>query len=192
MEKTSIVKKLYTKKTQDYTYTIAFFLIFSFFIFYIIRPNLLTVFETNSKIQQLDKINQAYEEQINKVIETQSVFEENREDFILLDQAIGPKPEINKMLSDVVVSTEESGLTADRIDVFDINLKDKGSVAKLKSFTINMSLGGTFEDAMAYIRKVYGQRRLKLIPNLELARDKNVSSAAADLKIKLKIEGYYL
>ncbi|OGK25046.1 hypothetical protein A3A46_04190 [Candidatus Roizmanbacteria bacterium RIFCSPLOWO2_01_FULL_37_13] len=192
MEKSSIVKKLYTKKTQDYTYTIAFFLIFSFFIFYIIRPNLLTVFETNSKIQQLDKINRAYEEQINKVIETQSVFEENREDFILLDQAIGPKPEINKMLSDVVVSTEESTLTSERIDVFDINLKDKDSIAKLKSFTINISMAGTFEDTMAFVKKVYGQRRLKLIPNLELARDKNESSPGANLKIKLQIEGYYL
>lgn len=192
MEKSSIVKKLYTKKTQDYTYTIAFFLIFSFFVFYIIRPNLLTVFETNSKIQQLDKINRAYEEQINKVIETQSVFEENREDFILLDQAIGPKPEINKMLSDVVVSTEESALTSERIDVFDINLKDKGSITKLKSFTINMSMTGTFEDTMAFVKKAYGQRRLKLIPNLELARDKSESSPGANLKIKLQIEGYYL
>lgn len=192
MDKSSIIKKLYAKKTQDYTYTIAFFFIFSFFIFYIIRPNLLTVFETNSKIQQLEKINRQYEEQINKVIETQSVFEENREDFLLLDQAIGPRPEINKMLSDVVVSTEEGSLTSDRIDVFDVNLKDKGSTAKLKSFTINMSLKGTFEDTMAFVNKIYEQRRLKLIPELELARDKNESSPGANLKIKLQVEGYYL
>ena len=45
---------------------------------------------------------------------------------------------------------------------------------------------------MAFVKKVYGQRRLKLIPNLELARDKNESSPGANLKIKLQIEGYYL
>jgi len=152
----------------------------------------LTVFETSSKIQQLEKINRLYEEQINKVIEIQSVFEQNREDLLLLDQAIGPKPEINKVLSDVVTSTDESALTSERIDVFDINLKDEGSTAKLKSFTINMSLLGTFEDTTAFIKKIYEQRRLKLIPELELARDKSESSPGATLKIKLQVEGYYL
>ncbi|OGK12195.1 hypothetical protein A3C98_04340 [Candidatus Roizmanbacteria bacterium RIFCSPHIGHO2_02_FULL_37_15] len=192
MEKTSFIKKLYNVTTKDYTYTIAFFFIFSFFIFYVIKPNLLSVFETNAKIKQLEKTNILYERQIDKIIEIQSVFERNREDFLILDEAIGSKPEVNKLLSDVAISSGESTLAVERIDIFDINLKEKVKEEKLKSFVINMDLTGTFEDTVFYIKKIYGQRRLKLIPDLELVKDRIETSPSASLKIKLKVEGYHL
>jgi len=191
MEKSLIIKKLFSKKTQDYTYAIAFFFIFSFFVFYIIRPNLITVFEINSKIEQLKTINKLYGEQIDKIVEVQSSFEENRDDFFLLKEAIASKPEVNKLLSDVDVSSEGSRLTSERIAVSDINLKDKGSINKLKSFVINLNLIGAFDDTIAFINKIYNQRRLKLIPELEFTRGQE-SSESANLNIRLEIEGYYL
>lgn len=191
MEKSLIIKKLFSKKTQDYTYAIAFFFIFSFFVFYIIRPNLITVFEINTKIEQLKTINKLYGEQIDKIVEVQSSFEENRDDFFLLKEAIASKPEVNKLLSDVDVSSEGSRLTSERIAVSDINLKDKGSINKLKSFVINMNLIGAFDDTIAFINKIYNQRRLKSIPELELTRGQE-SSESANLNIRLEIEGYYL
>src|SRR3989338_9467864 len=191
MEKSLIIKKLFSKKTQDYSYAIAFFLIFSFFIFYIIRPNLITVFEINTKIEQLKSINKLYGEQIDKIVEVQASFEDNRDDFFLLKEAIATKPEVNKLLSDVDVASEGSKLTSEHISVTDINLKDKGSVNKLKSFIVNMNLLGTFEDTLVFINKIYNQRRLKLLPELEIARGQ-VSSESATLNIRLEVEGYYL
>ena len=191
MEKSLIIKMLFSKKTQDYTYAIAFFLIFSFFIFYIIRPNLITVFEINTKIEQLKSINKLYGEQIDKIVEVQASFEDNRDDFFLLKEAIATKPEVNKLLSDVDVASEGSKLTSERIAVSDINLKDKGSINKLKSFVINLNLIGAFDDTIAFINKIYNQRRLKLIPELEFTRGQE-SSESANLNIRLEIEGYYL
>ena len=191
MEKSLIIKTLFNKKTQDYTYAIAFFLIFSFFIFYIIRPNLITVFEIKTKIEQLKAINKLYGEQIDKIVQVQSTFEANRDDFYLLKEAIAAKPEVNKLLSDVDVSSEGSKLTSERISINNINLKDKGSINKLKSFIVSMNLLGTFEDTNIFINKIYNQRRLKLIPKLEIAREK-VSSESATLNIWLEVEGYYL
>ena len=191
MEKSLIIKMLFSKKTQDYTYAIAFFLIFSFFIFYIIRPNLITVFEINTKIEQLKSINKLYGEQIDKIVEVQASLEDNRDDLFLLKEAIATKPEVNKLLSDVDVASEGSKLTSEHISVTDINLKDKGSVNKLKSFIVNMNLLGTFEDTLVFINKIYNQRRLKLLPELEIARGQ-VSSESATLNIRLEVEGYYL
>lgn len=187
-----MLKKLFSKKTQDYTYAIGFFFIFSFFIFYVIKPNLITVFEINAKIEQFKRINIVYGEQIDKVIEIQSALEENRDDFTLINKAIATKPEVNKVLSDLDISTEGSRLTSERINTFDIDLKDKESALKLKSFIINMELKGTFDDTMAFIKKIYEQRRLKLIEELELARDEKESSPSSILKIKLEVGGYYL
>lgn len=192
MEKSSILKNFFNKKTQDYTYAVAFFFIFSFFIFYVIRPNLISVFEIRSKIDQLNKINSLYREQIDKIIEIQSALEESRDDLVLLKEAIAEKPEVNKVLSDVNVSTEGSKITPERVNIADINLKDKGSTGKLKSFIINMDLKGSFEDTTEFIKKIYDQRRLKLIQELDLTRDEKQSSDSSILKIKLEVEGYYL
>ena len=192
MEKSWIIKNLFSKKTQDYTYTIAFFFIFSFFVYFIIRPNLIKVFEITTKIEQLKNINKNYGEEIDKIVNIQSELELNRDDFGLLKEAIAAKPDVNKVLYDVLVSSDEGNLRFDRAVVSDINLKDKGSADKLKFFIINMNLAGTFEDTMAFIERIYNQRRLKLIPEFELAREEKESSDSGALKIRLEVEGYYL
>lgn len=192
MEKTSIIKKLFSKKTRDYTYAIAFFFIFSFFIFYVIRPNLVSVFEAQTKIEQLKNVNALYEEQIDKVIEVQSVLESNRDDLTFLTQSIAVKPEVNKILSDVDVSSEGSKLASQRTDVSDINLKDTGASEKLKSVKVNMNLIGKFDDTLNFIKKVYTQRRLKLIPDLQLGLNEKEGSRSGSLNILLNIEGFYL
>ena len=191
MDISALKKKLLNKKTQDYTYAIAFFLIFSFFIFYIIRPNLITVFEIKTKIEKLKEINNLYGKQIDKIIEIQSKIESNREDFVILKEAIAEKPEVNKMLSDIDVSLEENKLQSDSITVSDINLKDTGSLNKQKSLIIDMDLLGTFSDTTEFIKKIYSQRRLKYVPSIELSQE-NETSDSAKLKIKLEIEGFYL
>ena len=191
MDKLS-VKKLFNNKAKDYTYTIGFFVIFSFFIFAVIRPNLVTVFEINAKIKQLKEVDKVYGSQIDKIVTVQSVFESNREDMYLLNEAISIQPEVNRILSDINVSSDESSLKTERISVSDLNLKDKGALNKLKSFKVNMDLVGNFEDTLAFIKKLYVQRRLKLLPDFELTNQVATSSESAGLKIKLNVEGYYL
>ncbi len=192
MDKPTILSKLFSKKNKDYTYVTAFFFVFSFFIFFIIRPNLISVFEAKVRIDELDKVNDIYNQQIDKIIEVQSLFETNRDQFDYLNQAIASKPEVNKVLSDVDLSSAESRLISKRMNVSDINLKDKGTLQKLKSFIVEIALEGQFEDMMAYINKIYEQRRLKLIPAFQMGKDTTESSASSALDIKLEIEGYYL
>lgn len=192
MDKQFVVKKLFNKKAKDYTYTIAFFVIFSFFIFAVIRPNLITVFEITAKIKQLGEVDKLYGMQIDKIVGVQSEFEINRDDMYLLNEAVSTLPEVNKVLFDINISSDGSSLRSERMTVSDINLKDKGAQNKLKLFTINMNLFGSFEDTMEFIRKIYSQRRLKLVPELEIARPVGESTNSADLKIRFEVEGYYL
>lgn len=192
MEKNTLVKNLLTKKNKDYTYAVSFLLIFSFFIFFIIRPNLISVFEANAKIEELKKINNSYNEEIDKIIEVQSVLESKRDDLDYLNEAIASKPQVNKILSDVDVASAETNLISEQISVSDVNLKDKGALEKLKSFVVEMNVKGTFEDVVAYIKRVYAQRRLKLIPEFQVDRDEKESSSSSTLDIRFEVEGYYL
>ena len=54
-----------------------------------------------------------------------------------------------------------------------------------------MDLLGTFTNTTEFIKKIYSQRRLKYVPEIELSQAKETSESAK-LKIKLEIEGFYL
>ncbi len=191
MEKESILKKLLTGKNKDYTYAIAFFFIFSFFVFYVIRPNVLSVFEANQTIDRLNQINKTYGDQINKIIEVQTIMEQNRDDLDYLAQAISNKPDINKVLSDIDISSSGSKLNPEEIAISDINLKGKSTTTVLKSFEVNMTINGSFQDMIAFTKKIYDQRRLKIMKDLVFSQDQQ-ASGSGNLGIKLDLEGYYL
>lgn len=192
MDKTSILKKLFSKKTRDYTYTTIFLFIFSFFVAFIIRPNLNSVFEKTRKIEKLKNTNQLYEEQIEKIIEVQSILEENRDNLVFLDDAISKKPQVNKVLSDLYASAQENSLASEKTEVSDVNLKQQNNQEKIKSFVVKIKSKGEFEKALSFVQKIYMQRRLKLIENLAIGREEKESTSSSALGVMLDIEGFYL
>jgi len=196
MKKEAILKQLSTPKTKSYSYAIIFFLIFSFFAYFIIRPNLISVFESKGKIEGLQKDNLRYQREIDKIIEIQTILEQHRDEFVYLSDAITTKPKVNKVLSDIYGAAIENKLEPDRIDVSDVNLKEKGIEGKLKAFTVTVDTTGNFEDGVAFLKKIYEQRRLKLLTNGGIGKveteEEASASANSSLKLKLEIEGFYL
>ncbi|MBI2641814.1 type 4a pilus biogenesis protein PilO [Candidatus Roizmanbacteria bacterium] len=191
MEKSSLVRKLLGKK-KDYTYTIVFFLVFSFFTFFVIRPNLLTVFEAHAKIDQLNKVNAQYEEQIKKIIELQVFFETNRDQLIHLNESIPATPQVSKVIADINLVIEEMELESDRIEVAETKLKEKTKKQSLQPVSLNVNLKSSFENALAFIKRIYGQRRLKEIKDLTIQRESSSSTQSAELRLNLKVDGFYL
>jgi len=192
MEKSSVLKKIFSKRAKDYSYAIGFFLISSFFILAVIRPNILSVFVAQQKIQQLEKLNGVFDKQINNVISIQSTIEQYRDDFFLLKEAVPQAPQVNKILSDLNNAIGNNHLAVDKINIGEVNLKDVGTGEKLKSVAIHSELTGKFEDLSHLISDLYDQRRLKVIKKMTVAKDEKEASDSSQLKIQLDVEGYYL
>ncbi len=192
MDTKYIVNKLLSRKTKDYTYLAAFFLLFSFFLFFVIRPNLLSVFNANTKIEELKKIDAVYGEQIIKVIDLQTSFENNRSAFSLLSDAIARSPQVNKILSDINTLIDKHELTVDRVNIGEINLKEAKLADQLKAVTITVETGGTFQNLISFIEDLSKQRRLKVIKSFSMGRDDKGSTDSAALKVRFDIEGYFL
>ncbi len=192
MEKKLSFKKIFTKKTIDYTYTILFLIIFSFFIFFVIRPNLLSIFQANKKIDDLVRDDTFLEKQIQNLVSIQSSLEVNRDNLSVLGEAISKMPQVNKLLEDLNSSIKNNNLVIDKLTIVDINLKKSQKEDTLKSVVFNVILKGSFDDFVKLTKDLYSQRRIKMVQSAVIGRDTKESSTSGLLNIEMNIEGYYL
>jgi len=192
MDKDYIKKKLVTQKTKDYTYGIIFFLTFSFFIFFVIRPNLVNVFSLQEELGRLHILDAGYENVIKKIINIQTFLETNRSDLYLLDQAISSTPQINKIVADIETAASASGVLVHQIDINKVDLKEKGQRQEKNVLIINMATQTGFTEATACVGNLLGQRRLKTFKNISIDTTDRNGTGSATLDIKIELNGFYL
>jgi len=187
-----IKKKILGRKFQDYSYSIFFFLTFSFFLFFVIRPNLINVFSLHEELAHLNLLDKNYENVIKKILEIQSFIETNRNDLYVLDQSLASTPQINKILDDITVSASSSGLMINQMNISSIDLKENTINTTKKVFIINIGANGDFLQVSRFKKLIENGRRLKVVKNLQLIKNDQDSSESADLDIKFIVETYYL
>ena len=191
MNKSDILSKLLHKRVKDYGFTIVFFFIFSFFLVFAIRPNLLAVVTLQEQLDQLGSLNQRYEDEITKIVHLQSLIEENRDNFPLLEDSLPSTPQVNKVIDDISRNASDSGLIISKIEVHDISLKEDKQKNKIKSFAVNIETNTDFEHANRFIDTLFNQRRLKSIKDLSMIKEE-IGTESSVLKMQLQIDALYL
>lgn len=198
MNRSKLAESLTNKRVKDYSFTIAFFFIFSFFILFAIRPNLVTVFSLQKQLGDLQLLDSNYENAILRIVQLQSMIESNRNNLFLLDQALPQTPQVNKVVDDLNNSASSSGVLIKKIDIGEVNLRVDKSKQEVKSFAVNIETTSDFDRVRQFIDMFLHQRRLKTMKNLSIIKESpdnslfGVSSSAATLKIKLEVDGFYL
>lgn len=191
MNRQDIVNKIKNKKVQDYTLTIVFFVIFSFFVFFAIRPNLLTAFNLRKELAELRLKDKQFEDTIIKIVEYQSILEQNRDRFYLLEEALPQSPQVYKVIDDVRKTASSSSMVASRINVEEIPIQTTQKNSNRKSYVVTMDAAGTTSQLRGFLATLTNQRRLKSIKNLDIARDEN-NPSSNQFKLRFIIEGFYL
>lgn len=186
------VKKLINQKAKDYTFTIVFFIVFSFFAFFVIRPNLTTVFGLQKELNELKRLDGKYEKAITDIISIQSVLEKNRDLFPLLDQAVPAIPQVNQVIDDINKIASASNMPMRKVAINQVVLKEGKSSSTLKQYQIEIEASSDFVTANKFIDKILQQRRLKSMKELTIGKENKESSQSSTLNIKFDIEGYYL
>ncbi|MEN9327568.1 MAG: hypothetical protein RI947_376 [Candidatus Parcubacteria bacterium] len=198
MNRSKIVDNLTNKRVKDYSFTIAFFLIFSFFILFAIRPNLVTVFSLQKELNDLRVLDNNYENAILNIVQLQSMVEANRNNLFLLDQSLPQIPQVNKVIDDLNKAASDSGVLIKKVDIGEVNLKVDKSSRDTKTFAVDIETESDFTQVRRFIDVFMSQRRLKTMTNLSIIKevggfgDSFGSSESAILKIKLEVDGHYL
>jgi len=168
------------------------FITFSFFLLFVIRPNLINVFSLHEELSHLNLLNRNYENIIRKILEIQSFIEINRNDLYVLDQSLTSSPQINKILDDITLNASESGLIINQMNISSINLKEYIKKTTKKTLTINIGAMGDFYQVNKFKKALENGRRLKVVKFLQLFKNDDESSQSANLEIKIIVDTYYL
>jgi len=189
MNLNAISKVIFEKKNTDYLYVIFFLLIFSIFIVFAIKPSLTTAYSLKKEEIDLIKIDMVYEEKINNITSIQSQIEDNRDNLPLLNQSIPERPEVNKIIEDVKKTADKNSIIIDKTSIVDIDFSKTNK--EKRDVKMKMEVTTSFENLKQFITDILGQRRLKLIDELIVSKDKD-SSGSGNLKVNFIINGYYL
>lgn len=194
MDRSFLINRINNKRVKDYSFTIGFFVVFSFFVIFAIRPNLTTAFNLEKELAQLREVDKNYEDAIIQIVSLQSIMEQNRDKFYLLDDAIPARPRVNKVIDDVSISASQAGVTIKKMNVSEVSLKENQTKNDKQSFRIAVDMADDFGKAESFIETLLSQRRLKTVHNISIKKDDLTvgSSSSAVLKIQMEIDGYYL
>lgn len=176
---------------KDYLYLILFFLISTFFIYFIIYPNLKQLILAGKKLDELRNINKQSDLAINKIITIQSDIERLRNDFDFLDKLIFKKPAINNFLTDIESSLLKNNLKLNKLFINDVDLISKTDQEMPILIIIKGEVTGSFGDFYRFIKEVHRQTRLKEFEKIEVAKE-NESTESSNLKIKFELKTNYL
>ncbi len=176
---------------KNYLYLILFFLISTFFTYFIIYPNLKQLILAGKKLDELRNINKQSDLAINKIISIQSDIERLRNDFDFLDKLIFKKPAINNFLSDIESSLLKNNLKANKLFINDVDLIGKTDQGTPTLIIIKGEVTGSFGDFYRFIKEVHRQTRLKEFEKFEVAKE-NESTESSSLKIKFELKTNYL
>lgn len=187
----NILEQLKSKKVKDYTFISLFFLIFSIFIVFAIRPSLITAIALNQQREDLQKLDAKYENVVSNIVSNQSTLENIRDELYLINDSLPSGALINKLISDIESEGRTDSINFVKVDVGEVNLVQK-TTDESQSVVINIEATSSFENLLKFVQGLSNQRRLKLIKQLSISRDNDQSSESAQLKVLMQIEGYYL
>lgn len=187
MDRKKLVALMHEKKIQDYSFTIFFFLVFSVFLIFAIRPNILTAFNLQKELKDLDLKNKEAENVILQIVNYQSVMENYRDKLTLLDEAIPSSPGLAKAIEDVRGTASASGLLVSEMTVESVEFSDDRGTGELQTFQILLSSQGSTADLNTFITAILKQRRLKMFESVEIS-----SESEGSTKITLTIKTYFL
>lgn len=187
MDKEKLLALLRDKKVQDYSYQIFFFIVFAFFAFFAIRPNIITAFNLDKELQELKLKNREAENVILQIVNYQSLIENYRDKLPLLEEALPNSPGLAKAVEDVRITASESGVVINSLNVESVDFTDAQGTGEVLSYSITLESEATVEQLNYIITSLLKQRRLKMFDTISIT-----SQSDNPTKISLVVKTYHL
>ena len=195
IDRKKIIELMLDKKVQDYTFIVVFFIVFSFFVVFAIRPNIVTAFNLQKELQEIKLHNREFEEEIMQIVTYQSTLETYRNDMSLLDEAIPESPEIAKVVEDIRQSATDSGVILDALNVESVEYSEKARSEGLQVFSVSAEIQADIQAVQKFLQLLAQNRRLKLVDEFNITQSNFTPGQENGINIYtivIKIDSTYL
>lgn len=172
----SRIKPLYNflkKQQENYRFIrsveiAATFILISFFLFFAIRPTVLTISSLWGDIQSKQLLKTRLKTKINNIIQAQDLFSQVQEKYQIIDSSLPSRPNFYE----TAVQLQQTGNRALlNINDFDYNIQAGEELSinpNVKTYQIPLNIDGSFSSVTKLISDLLNNRRLINISSIDI------------------------
>ena len=156
-------RRFYTqKKVRVYTEIVLSFLTTAFFLFFAIKPTLLTITGLIKEIKDKKLVVQKLEEKINNLNLARDKYFALQEKFPLIDQALPKDSQISLFVRQLEVLAVKNGVSLETIQYSPISFRGEDNGIKTSASTIEfkMSFRGNYQNLRNFLLSLNSFRRI--------------------------------
>lgn len=196
MKKDSLLKKILTnRQIRDYTSATLFLVISAIFAFLAVKPSLSIAFSLKKEAEDLKKMNEAYEKNIQKITILQSQLADIGSKTYLLYEALPEKPQINTVIDNYKQNAANEGiiLKSFSLSSSEINLKGGKKDIGMKILPINLDFDADYDKLSNFINSIANRRRIIALKSVSISESKEATATISGaLNFKAVMESYYI
>jgi len=181
------------KKTRVYTEVVLSFLTATFFLFFAIKPTLVTITSLVKEIKDQQLVNQKLGEKIQALTQAQQEYARAEANLYLVNQALPQTANLSIFAKELEVLARTANITLEAIQFESINLKGKLSETKNEALTptVNFKLGalGNYLELKNFLHLVTSLRRLVSVTSFSFSQDKKEEKI---MNLSLSAQAHFL
>lgn len=149
----------------------------SFFIFFAIKPTLLTISALIGDIRSKELLSTELKSKINDVIVAQDLFSQVQEKYSLIESSLPSSPKFSQFVRQINGASSEQ----------QINLETLSFSVDNRMFTTNISTASSFSTALGLVAQLSNNRRLMELNSLSFTIGKNAENRQINFNIPISV-----
>ena len=151
------------KKVRVYTEIVLSILTTAFFLFFAIKPTLVTITGLIREIKDKKLVSQKLEEKINNLNAAQQEYSNVQNDLYLVDQTLPKDSQIFLLMKQLEVLAFKTGVSLETLQYSPVNLKGETEEKKPSTVDFKIVLGGSYENLKRFLGSLIKLRRVILL-----------------------------
>lgn len=175
------------KKIRIYTGIVFSIFAVSFFIFFAIKPTLMTIAGLVKEIDDKKITTQKLEAKINALASAQSEYQNVESDLYLVDQALPKDSQVSLFIKELEALGRKSGVAIDGVQINQVPLQEKSSsTSDQQSLNFSVAASGSYQNLVDYLQSVSSLRRIVAIESFAIRTSKDEETNKLSLTLNAK------
>lgn len=177
------------KKPRTYTGIVLSILTVVFFLFFAIKPTLVTITGLVKEIKDQKEVTEKLQDKINSLNQAQMEYNLIEANLYLVDQALPKDPRVSVLIKEIEALARQSSVTLDSFRVDKAQLKGEAPSGTSAPVGFYLSVSGEYQNLKNFLNSLSSLRRVALVKSFTFKSTKTESQL---LGLTLNAEAYYL